>query len=179
VKIRVDEIKDKVIDLSAIEEVADYPALAALQAEGECEFAGPLRVQLTVAREFDHIRAHGRVATTVRLSCSRCLTEYDEQLDAPFTIFYLPAAAGTVQDEEVELSDEDLVSVTYDRDEIDFSREISEQVLTEIPYKPLCREDCKGLCPTCGADLNQAGCTCRDERFSIQFGALKSLKVDK
>jgi uncharacterized protein len=179
VKIRADEIKNKVIDLSAVEEAADFPALAALQESGDCFFTGPLRVQLTVAREYDHIRAHGRVATTVRLSCSRCLTEYDELIDAPFTVFYMPAKAGTTQDEEVELSEEDLVSVTFEGDEIDFAREVSEQVLTEIPLKPLCRGDCKGLCRTCGTDLNQGSCDCKDESFNPKFGALKSLKVDK
>jgi DUF177 domain-containing protein len=179
VKIRADALKDKVIDLSAVEDVADYPTLAALQEAGECFFTDRLRVQLTVAREYDHIRAHGRVATKVRLSCSRCLAEYDEQIDIPFTVFYLPATAGTTQDEEVELSEEDLVSVTFEGDEIDFSPEIAEQVLTEIPFKPLCRDDCKGWCPTCGADLNQAGCECSKESFSIQFGALKGLKVEK
>jgi len=179
VKIRIDEIKDKVIDLSATEEVAHFPALAALQEAGDCFFPGPLRVQLTVAREYDHIRAQGRVATTVRLSCSRCLAEYDESIDTPFTVFYMPAKAGTTQDEEVELSEEDLVSVTFEGDEIDFAREVSEQVLTDIPFKPLCREACKGLCPTCGTDLNQGACDCRDEGFNTKFGALKSLKVDK
>ena len=178
-KIRVDEIRDKIIDLSASEEVAEFPDLAALQDAGECSFTGPLRVQLTVAREFDHFRAQGRVAITVRLSCSRCLAEFDQTIDSPFTVFYLPAATGAVQDEEVELSEQDLVSVTFEGDEIDFTREIAEQVLTEIPFKPLCSEACQGLCPTCGSDLNQGECGCRDESFSIKFEALKGFKVDK
>ena len=177
-KIRVDEIKDKVIDLSAIEDVADFPELAALQESGECVFPGPLRVQLNVAREYDHIRAHGRVATTVRLGCSRCLSEYDAEIDTPFTVFYLPAA-GPSQDEEVELTEEDLVSATYTGDEIDFAREISAQVLTEIPFKPLCKEDCKGLCPVCGTDLNETACGCRDESSGFKFGGLKNLKLEK
>jgi uncharacterized protein len=179
VKIRADEIKDKVIDLSASEEVTEFPVLAALQEAGECTFTGPLRVQLAVAREYDHIRAQGRVATTVRLSCSRCLADYDQLIDSPFTVFYMPAKAGVKQDEEVELSEEDLISVTFDGDEIDFAREVSEQVLSEIPFKPLCNEECRGLCPTCGSDLNQGDCGCRDEGFSLKFGALKGLKVDK
>jgi len=179
VKIRIDDIKDKVIDLSASEDAADFPALAALQEAGDCIFSGPLDIQLSVAREYDHIRARGRVTTKVRLSCSRCLADYDESIDSPFTVFYMPAKAGTMQDEEVELSEEDLVSVTFEGDEIDFAREVSEQVLTEIPFKPLCSYDCKGLCPTCGSDLNQGDCGCRDESFSLKFGALKGLKVDK
>ena len=179
VKIRVDEIKDKVIDLSAVEEVTDFPELAALQESGDCVFLGPLRVQLNVAREYDHIRAHGRVATTVRLGCSRCLSEYDAEIDTPFTVFYLPATDGTSQDEEVELTEKDLVSMTYAGDEIDFAREISEQVLTEIPFKPLCKEDCKGLCPVCGADLNETECGCKDKSLGFKFGGLKNLKLEK
>jgi uncharacterized protein len=179
VKIRIDEIRDKVIDLSAIEDVAAYPVLKALQESGECTFLGPLRVQLSVAREYDHIRAYGRVATTVHLGCSRCLTEFDAEIDSPFTVFYMPAAAGVSQDEEVELTEEDLVSATYDGDEIDFSREISEQVLTEIPIKPLCTEDCKGLCPVCGTDLNAMDCGCKDDQFNCKLGALKKLRVEK
>ena len=177
-KIRIDEIKGKVIDLSSVAEVADYPLLAALQESGECLFLGPLQVQLSVAREYDHIRAHGRVATKVRLGCSRCLSEYTTDIDSPFTVFYMPAAAGVLQDEEVELTKEDLVSATYEGDEIDFSREIAEQVLTEIPVKPLCREDCKGLCPVCGTDLNELTCGCKGESLNNKFGALKSLKLE-
>jgi uncharacterized protein len=179
VKIRVDEIKDKTIDLSTVEKVADYPELLAFQESGGCTFLEPLRVQLTVAREYDHIRAHGRVATTVRLGCSRCLAEYETEIDSLFTVFYMPAASGILQDEEVELTEQDLVSATFEGDEIDFAREISEQFLTEIPLKPLCCEECKGLCPVCGADLNETDCGCNDESFSLKFGALKNLRIEK
>jgi len=179
VKIRVEEIKDKAIDLSADEEVADYPALAAFQEAGECTFLGPLRVQLTVAREYDHIRASGRVVSAARLACSRCLSLFDTEIDSPFTVIYMPAAAGIIQDEEVELTGEDLVSATYEGDEIDFAREISEQVITEIPFKPLCKDDCKGLCPVCGTDLNETGCDCKEELHSTTFGALKNLEIEQ
>jgi uncharacterized protein len=77
------------------------------------------------------------------------------------------------------LTDEDLVSATYEGDEIDFTMEISEQILTEIPFKPLCNEECRGLCPDCGSDLNETGCGCKDASFSIKFGALKNLNVEK
>ena len=175
-KIRVDEIKDKVVDLSTSEDVAAFPVLSELQASRECGFLGPLRIQLAVAREYDHIRAHGHVATTVRLGCSRCLAELDLPIDVPFTLFYMPAVPGVEQDEEVELTEEDLVSVTYEGDEIVFDHEIAEQVLAEIPFKPLCREDCKGLCPTCGVDLNESACGCSDQQFSSKFGELKNFK---
>jgi uncharacterized protein len=179
VKVRVDEIRDKVRDLSAVEEVASYPALAALQESGECTFLAPLRLRLTVAREYDHIRVDGEVETRMRLSCSRCLSEFEAGIVSPFTIFYIPSSAGGSQDEEVELTEHDLISVTFEGDEIDFTDEISEQVLMEIPFKPLCREECKGLCPQCGTDLNTAECTCSGQQVSLTFSALKNLKVKK
>lgn len=178
VKVRVDEIRDKVLDLSAVEEVTDYPPLAALQESGECAFLGPLRLHLAVVREYDHIRAEGRVETRVRLVCSRCLAEYEAAVDSPFTIFYM-RSAGVPQDEEVELAEQDLISVTFEGDEIDFTDEIAEQVLVEIPFKPLCKEECKGLCPNCGTDLNTAECGCSSQQANLKFSALKNLKVNK
>ena len=177
-KVSVNDIKDKVRDLSAVEEVTNYPALTALQESGECAFLAPLRLQLNVAREYDHIRAQGEVETRVRLACSRCLTEYETEIVSSFTIFYVPSASGT-QDEEVELAEQDLISVPFGGDEIDFTDEIAEQVLMEIPLKPLCKEECRGLCPNCGADLNLADCSCSRTPVNLKFSALQNLKEDK
>ena len=177
-KVSVHDIKDKVRDLSAVEEVTNYPALTALQASGECAFLAPLQLRLTVAREYDHIRAEGEVETRVRLVCSRCLTSYEAEIVSPFTIFYIPSSGGS-QDEEVELTEHDLISVTYEGDEIDFTEEVAEQVLMEIPFKPLCREECKGLCPSCGTDLNATACSCSGQQVNLTFSALKNLKVNK
>lgn len=177
-KVRVDEIRDKVLDLSAEEEVTDYPTLAALQESGGCAFLSPLRLHLSVAREYDHIRVEGRVETRTRLACSRCLAEYEAEIDSPFTIFYM-RSAGVAQDEEVELAEQDLISVTFAGDEIDFTNEIAEQVLMEIPFKPLCKEECRGLCANCGADLNTTECGCSRSQANLKFSALKNLKVEK
>lgn len=178
VKIRIDDLKDKTVELSDVEPVAGYPTLVAMEEAGECSFLAPLTIHLAVAREYDHIRVSGRVATELRLNCSRCLAEYRAQVDSPFTIFYL-RATGTDQDEEVELAEEELISATYSGDEIDFTPEIAEQIIMAIPFKPLCREDCRGLCPTCGADLNVAGCDCSRQEINVKFSALKNFKVEK
>lgn len=177
-KVRVEAIKDKLINLSAVEEVTDYPALAALHEEGECTFLEPLRIELTVAREYDHVRAEGVVETRARLSCSRCLTEYEAVITSSFTIFYIPGS-NAAQDEEVELAEQDLISVAYSGDEIDFTNEIAEQVLMEIPLKPLCKEECRGLCVICGTDLNLVDCDCSRAPANITFSALQNLKIEK
>jgi uncharacterized protein len=177
-KIRVDDIKDAAKVLTGTEQVGDYPSLAAMQEAGECQFISPIRLQLTVTREYDLIRVHGEVATGVRLGCARCLKEYEMAITSPFTIFYSRAAALPL-DEEVELAEEDLVSATYQGDEIDLTPEIAEQVLLEIPFKPLCREECRGLCSVCGADLNVTECGCDRRDSSLRFSALKNFKAEK
>ena len=177
-KVRVKDIKDKVLDLSAVEEVADFPALARMQESGECLFLEPVDVRLSISREYDHIRVKGEISTRVRLACSRCLKEYDEGISSSYTVFYLPASNAPL-DEEVELLEQDLVSVSYSGEDIDFSAEIAEQVLMEIPYKPLCVADCLGLCPDCGVDLNNAACGCGRSDGSLKFSILKNFEVKK
>ena len=177
-KIRVDQLKDKPRNLSAVEEVSVYPTLAVVEESGECTFLGPLSVELVAAKEFDHIRVEGRVETRVRLACSRCLAEYEMDIASPFTIFYV-SSTDVSKDEEVELAEQDLISVAFDGDEIDFTNEIAEQVLMEIPFKPLCSEDCKGLCAHCGVDLNEAGCNCEQLQTNIKFSVLNNFKAKK
>jgi uncharacterized protein len=177
VKIRIDDLKNKTVELSDEEPLEWYPTLLALQEAGECLFLAPLRIHLIIAREFDHIRVNGRVETSLRLDCARCLAEFRLNINSPFTIFYM-RAAGLPQDEDVELAENDLISSTYEGDEIDFSSEIAEQVILEIPFKPLCREDCRGLCPNCGVELNVAKCSCGRNDANFKLSALKDLKIN-
>jgi uncharacterized protein len=178
VKIKIDALKDKAVELADEEAVAGYPTLMALEEAGECSFLAPLRIRLTVAREYDHIRVEGQVATTLGLSCARCLVEYRAEIASPFTIFFMKST-GTVQDEEVELAEQDLISATYEGDVIDFSEEIAAQIITAIPFKPLCSEECRGLCPSCGTDLNTAPCACGQDEVNIKMSALKNFKAAK
>jgi uncharacterized protein len=93
-----------------------------------------------------------------------------------FSIFYIRSDDAQPED-EVELAEEDLVSVTFSGDEIDFTDEIAEQILLGLPYKALCSDDCKGLCFTCGADLNASECSCSQNSTSMVFSPLKGFKV--
>jgi uncharacterized protein len=177
-KIRVEDIKEKPVCLCADEPATDYPALTDLSSSGECEFTAPININLTVSREYDHIRVVGNVSTSVRMHCSRCLEEFERDMDTSFTLFF-DKKSGVPLDAETELKESDLLSIPYDGDYIDFTSEISEQLIMEIPYKPLCREECKGLCNNCGANLNTGDCGCGPEGASFKFGALKNFKVNK
>jgi len=175
-KIRVADISVKPKSVEAIDDFSRYPALVKAQEAGECEFIAPINISLSIAREYDHIRLHGGIGSSVKLTCSRCLAEYTAGIASRFTIFYTKSADLQPED-EVELGEEDLISVSYSGDEIDFAEEIAEQILLEIPYKPLCSEECRGLCFSCGTDLNNAICSCGENAVSMTFSPLKGLKV--
>jgi uncharacterized protein len=176
-KLRVDEIKDTIRELSALEEVSEYPSLAEAADSGECRFLSPIGISLAVVREYGHIRATGTVSTRICLTCSRCLGEYEHDVESEFTLFYIPSA-GVRLDEEVELNEHDLISVALEGDEIDFTHEVAEQVLLEIPFKPLCRESCQGLCTHCGIDLNENVCECSAAHKPLTFSMLKDVRID-
>jgi uncharacterized protein len=177
-KFRVDHIKDTPYPIHVDEPVDIFPVLSGLRADGICDFCGPVNADISVRREYDHLRASGRVQVPIELSCSRCLVRYRADIDSSFRIIFVrESSRHRDTEEELELSDDDLVSVLYSGDEIDLTHEIEEQVAMDVPMKPLCSDGCKGLCPTCGADLNLETCGCSDVRGNLAFRALKDFKV--
>jgi uncharacterized protein len=141
---------------------------AALDLQGDADLA--LRPGGRVAAHVDlvdgttlHLR--GRLSGTVEIDCARCLERYAIPLGQELDLFYLPRAAEQpeAQEEEVELSDRDVVVGYYDADRLDLGEVLREQVLLALPLKPLCREDCRGLCPRCGRNRNVSPCGCPPE----------------
>lgn len=97
---------------------------------------------------------HGQVIGT----CARCLEEYSFDLDHPFMFVLTPrVAAGT---EPKAPSGDDLAFSYYEGDEIDVTPLVYEQTILALPTRPLCAENCRGLCPRCGANLNAGPCGC-------------------
>ncbi len=175
-KIRVADITEKEKILESSEQASVYPTLMQAQEAGECTFLKPIDVTLSIVKEYGYIRVKGKVQTTMGLSCSRCISEFPLDIASNFTI-YFTKSSGQLEEDEVELSEEDLLSVTYNGDEIDLDNEIAEQVLLELPYKPLCREECLGLCPICGVDKNNTSCECLNNQATMAFSSLRGLKV--
>jgi uncharacterized protein len=115
------------------------------------------------------------------IACARCLEPVDQDVALSFDAFLVPSQArGSAKsgsadlDEEVELAAEDL-SVTLVGDEIETGEFVVEQVLLNLPIRALCREDCQGLCPTCGDNRNESKCSC-PVSIDPRWGALAGLK---
>jgi uncharacterized protein len=109
----------------------------------------------------------GHIAGEGRLRCVRCLSEFVFRFQEAFSLQLQPLAQAP-QEEEVQLSRKDLDVRFYLEPVLDLPELAGEQVELLLPMKPLCREDCRGLCSRCGADLNLGPCGCPrqvDERW--------------
>lgn len=178
VKLVADHIKDIPVMFHIDEPVGSFPLLASMQNDDGCCITGNIEGDITVVREYKNIRVTGRITAPLALSCSRCLADYTSFVDTNFTLFLRKegAVAASVED-ECELGEMDLMSSTYSGDDIDLTHEIEEQVVLEIPSKPLCKEDCLGLCHNCGIDLNTSSCSCSKEPVRLAFNALKDFTI--
>jgi len=137
----------------------------AVHVEGEEEFAlapgGRLRCHVEIVDQTTvHVR--GTLQGRVLAECGRCLERYPVDVDTPLDQFYLPRLADRPeeQEEEVEVGDHDVVVGYYDGDQLDLGEVAREQLFLALPMKRLCREDCAGLCPTCGKNRNEVACDC-------------------
>ena len=133
--------------------------------EGEESFAllEGGRLKCRVDRGDDQsIHVRGRLSARVELQCGRCLEDFAFALDQELDLFYLPHRADEEDEEEdeVELADRDMVVAYYHGERLDLGEMIREQLFLALPMKRLCREECAGLCPTCGANRNARPCAC-------------------
>jgi uncharacterized protein len=134
----------------------------------------PVLLDFDIQKDKEKFRLIGTARTELELSCSRCLEPYRMPVDAAFDLRFLPASE-MAADEEREVQDEDLETSYYRDDAIDLNELLREQFYLALPMKPLCRDDCKGLCPQCGTNWNTGTCTCTTEWEDPRLAALKGL----
>ncbi|RDV83616.1 YceD family protein [Ammonifex thiophilus] len=140
--------------------------LDSLPGEGgeELPLLSPVELDLTLTNARSYLWAVGEVAATVELVCSRCLKKFPFLLRGRFEEkFRLTAEAE--EGEEMPPVEE----------EIDFTPYVLESLLLALPMKPLCREDCPGLCPHCGQDLNRGPCSCSRTPIDLRWAELTKL----
>jgi len=111
--------------------------------------------------------------------CDRCAEPVAVRMEKEFHAVLVPRELGAVESRDVELHEDDLEIGFYDGRGIDVADIFWEQVALALPVKVLCRDDCLGVCPRCGADRNRVRCSCRDEAEERPFDVLKNLKEEK
>ena len=181
--IQLDQIKEHGISRQYQLSPHDFPDASAWEESGDFKLHEPVRVEVTLNRFGGLIEAKGRVATKVESSCGRCLKNFTFNLDEPFVLTFTnePLTVhddGVDAEDGVELSAEELGLIPFAGESIDLSEAIGEQFLLALPVRPLCSEECQGLCPYCGIDLNEKKCHCAPPDFANKFSALKNLKLN-
>ena len=146
----------------AVDRHIELPGPLPLEGEDVVEVA---RARLTgdLMRERGGISFAGDIETGATLRCSRCLETYDLPLSLHFDLLYTTDPE-TVDGDDGRIDDESASLALYDGSRIDLTALLREQVYLGLPLKPLCRPDCRGLCPRCGANLNAGACGCPEER---------------
>ncbi|MFN7976446.1 MAG: DUF177 domain-containing protein [Acidobacteriota bacterium] len=122
----------------------------------------------------------GSVTGDLGLTCVRCLAETPFRLEVPFSVRYLPISALPLDEEgEAEVMEKDVDIEYYRRPVFDLLALVREQVYLGVPMDPVCRADCAGLCPRCGADRNLGPHACTEKAVDPRWEALEALKTPR
>ena len=151
------------------------PAEVELDEEG-ARLVSDAAVEGRASRRGQQVRLRGTIRTEVEILCDRCAAPERAPLAVEFDTSFIPQEVEAAKDENVELSPEDLLLSAYDGEAIDLDELVREQVLLALPSRHLCKEDCKGLCPKCGTDLNAGDCSCEQGEVDPRWSALAGLK---
>jgi uncharacterized protein len=129
--------------------------------------------KVRVERMGEDVLVQGTLRGTVLVPCGRCLAPATIDLGAEVRMIYTPEEEA---DDKADVEGEDVDYATYAGNEIDLGAFFREQILLAIPMTPRCKEDCRGLCPQCGVDLNQESCSCA-RPTDPRWESLKGLKM--
>ena len=165
---------------TAHERIEDVYQPGEFPAAGQDAFriSAPVSLAFDIYKDKDQFRLVGRLRTTLELTCSRCLDPFVLPVDAAFDLRYQPHTRNTGEGER-EIEEDDLSTAFYENDVIDLGQLMGEQCYLSLPMKPLCRDDCGGLCPVCGTDLNRGRCSCNREWDDPRFAVLETFKTLK
>lgn len=131
----------------------------------------PVSAHLDIYKTGPEVIINGRLVTELEFQCSRCLKNFNRHMDVNIDLVYHPLEEITA--ERHALKDDEMETGFYTGAEIDLQDVLKEQILLNINMKPLCDDNCRGICPQCGNDLNKQGCSCEKKEVDPRFQVLK------
>lgn len=129
---------------------------------------------------FDLQRLYGKVYSKIqakaqaRLACGRCLKEYDAVIRADFSMLFEEKSSYHPEPDDVDVDASEAVAV-FDGEELPLGEEIRQELELQLPFAPLCKQGCKGLCARCGHDLNLGDCDCPQQPEGGAFAGLDQI----
>lgn len=174
-----------VLDFKKVAEAGPQRVSGALEVQAselnreEVERISPIRFDATAepgdeAREFI---VRGAIDFEADLGCARCLDPFPFAAHSDFSLRYRPRpAVAPANGEELEIPVEQLDEEFYDDPQVELKPIVLEQVQLSLPMKPLCEEQCQGLCPSCGTNRNREVCECGAEESDHRWDALRGIR---
>lgn len=136
-------------------------------------FAGPVTGQIVLTNAGASISARGRLSTTVVAECYRCLARHEVPLDVEVNE---ECRLAQIDEPAAAEADEESAIPILDADDVDLTELIRQVLALAVPQRSLCRPDCRGLCPTCGHNLNLGPCSCQPPPDKSVWDALAKLR---
>ena len=130
--------------------------------------AGELSFHGQIENTGNYLQLTGKASLPLTLTCGRCLKQFEKTVEAEIVESYTNKPELAEQDLEDEIT-------LFAGDEIDIMPAILKAIFFELPMHVLCQEDCQGLCPVCGADLNHGDCDCDRDDVDIRLLDLKKI----
>jgi len=139
-------------------------------------FLEPVYAELNIKKLGEEIFVKGKITTRLNFICSRCLGTFEYPINSKFDLVYLPEELDAVKEQ---LEEEDINKFFYSSCKIDIEELVLEQLNLAFPAKPLCSEDCQGLCPVCGRAIRNGECACVRKSRDPRLDKLKNFIRDK
>jgi uncharacterized protein len=156
----------------AIDLGADVRQLSVLKTNGRAQLVEEHHGKRNVIQD---IRLQGDLATTLELPCARCLDPVRQDVARTFDLLYRPLGTDA-GNEELSVTAAEAEIGYYQGEGVLLEDALREQVLLAVPLKVVCREECKGLCPSCGKNRNTEPCSCAPVVGDPRWAALKDLR---
>ena len=157
------------------------PGELEIDPESLFEFDGPLHLDARISST-DQLSFYvtGKLAYSANGECRRCLKAIRQEVNSVLRGMYaLPEALARLEMSEEERQEEGIFPLEQNAREIDLTSLVREMLVLEYPRYLQCVKDCRGLCPSCGANLNTESCDCRDESIDLRWSKLLELKKRK
>jgi uncharacterized protein len=142
--------------------------------DGRVRVIEPPEITGRVVRQGNQLLLNGRLTARTEVDCDRCLKLIAVPVRTEFNLQYVTATDYEAI-QAADLEEADLALSVFDGKGIDVDEIVREQILLAVPTRSLCREDCKGFCPACGADRNLKECGCQTEDSDPRWAGLKEL----
>lgn len=173
-RIALRDIEQATKELSFEEPTEELNSLLAQGPVQDYRVSHPAAVRVSCYRSGRELFFAGELAGEVVGQCVRCLEPYDFRLVTPFAFVLVPR-----QDTGEEEDDGEIDLAYYDGEDVELSPLLRERVLLSLPTVPLCAEECRGLCPKCGANRNRDGCECQPEANDPRLAVLRGLRLQR